>query len=58
MKPRFGGAGKLTRRWRRAKLTDLERPEMRELTELRFRLQFLARASGRSGGAGCGRRGG
>ena len=44
VKPRFGGAGKLTRRWRRAKLTDLERPEMRELTELRFRLQFLARA--------------
>ena len=41
VKPRFGSADKLKRRWRRAKLTDLERPEMRELTELRFRLQFL-----------------
>src|SRR5687768_4923480 len=43
VKPRFGSADKLKRRWRRAKLTDLEKPEMRELTELRFQLQFMAR---------------
>ena len=43
VKPRFGGADKLKRRWRRARLTDLERPEMRELTELRYRLQFIVR---------------
>src|SRR3712207_2732470 len=43
VKPMFGSADKLKRRWRRAKLIDLADPELRALIDPRFQPQFMAR---------------